>query len=778
MRQLGLAAGLTAFLTAATGSCFEAANRTTIKVIYLNDNAISTLARDVFQDLEALEALSLPVGLFDGLKALEQLDLHDNELGSLTAGLFGEDLTALRLLDLRENSMEKLPEGIFEKLPSLSRLNLSANKIASLSVGHFPANLEFLFLTNNDLGTGTIDPGAFEGLRDLRELTLSDNDLVTLPAGLFKDLGSLTVLGLGGNSELQCVPSTAGSPSLATNKIVLPTSFVGGVCSCPEDTVCDDCVGGELGYICTGCEEKAKQCLLDRTCQECRIPANQQEKASWDACISAYAFRATCSALSATACCFDELSGNSCLLNHAFVEYSTCLVSAMSENGVAAQESSSSRIKDCEDEREDCQDDATCLECFSVITPATRDAWETCLSSVSTDDACVANAATLCCYDKVSHLDCMSNSAFVDYYSCGITSQTGEECDISCDLASASTDDDTNDETDDDGSEHEHESSGTADSMDPTPSPSTGGFDPTLAPATRDTPEAVSDEATRQPTTASDTSDSTTEGTGVIQLPSESEGEGYGYSGDGESTGYGYSGDGESTGYGYSGDGGSTGYGGSDADGESYGYGGSDADGESYGYGGGEGESTTTAYSYGESGSGAYGEGEGGTDSEGESGSYGEGEGGTGLTSGVTPAPSLAFPTSSATDDGGTATTSMPLAAGIGGGAAFTSSPTVAPTVVFATYSPSAAAASGVGVTEAPTAGSRDLQFTPSPSAAASAGGTSSSGGGGLVSVGPTAAPSGTTPTVTSGGGRKDVSGGVFAGAFVAVLCFAVPALS
>lgn len=307
---------------------------------YLGGNPLTELGKSLFDGLASLERLwvngcdliSLPVGLFDGLKRLEQLYLHNNKLGSLPSGVFGDDLEALHHLELRGNSLATLPAESFEKLQALSTLNLSANKISSLSTGHFPGNLGYLFLANNALGRGTIDSGAFEGLHELLTLTLSDNELGTLPAGLFKDVEALTVLGLGGNSGLQCVPSTAGSPSLAADKIILPAGFVAGVCSCPGDEVCDDCVDGKLGYICTGCGEKARECQLDRTCQECRIPANEQEQASWDACISAYEFRATCSALSATACCFDELSANACLLNYPFVQYSKCILSAVSEN--------------------------------------------------------------------------------------------------------------------------------------------------------------------------------------------------------------------------------------------------------------------------------------------------------------------------------------------------------------------------------------------------------------------------------------------------------------
>lgn len=273
------------------------------------------------------------MGLFNTLTELRQLFLHNNKLGSLAAGLFGADLEALYHLDLRENSLVTGSAEIFQKLQALKTLNLSGNKMATLPSGHFPVKLEYLFLADNALGQGTIDPGAFQGLGELLTLTLSNNGLGTLPAGLFKGLESLSVLGLAGNSDLQCVPSTAGSPFLAEDKIILPAGFaVGGVCLCPGDEVCDDCVDGKLGYICTGCGEKARECQVDRACQECRLPANDQEQDAWEACITRYSFRAACSAVSATACCFDELSANNCLQNNAFVSYAACLVETVTEN--------------------------------------------------------------------------------------------------------------------------------------------------------------------------------------------------------------------------------------------------------------------------------------------------------------------------------------------------------------------------------------------------------------------------------------------------------------
>lgn len=319
---------------------------------YLDGNTFSALDESIFSDLASLQQLSitgcalgsLPDGIFSGLGALKGLYLRDNDLGILSAGLLGDDLVALERLDLRQNSLATIPTSAFQSLPALTTLDLSGNELSTLAPSVFPGTLRQLYLTDNELGQGALDPGTFGGLGKVETLTLTNNGLGSLPAGLFDGLASLTVLGLAGNDGLQCLPSTADSPSLADDKLILPSGFsaAAGVCPCPGADVCDDCVPGVQGYVCTGCGEEARLCNSNRTCRECRIPAsNDEEEAKWEACLGRYArYEATdpCSFLSATACCFDELSANDCVGDDDFVEYSTCVVQAVSLAQAVSQE--------------------------------------------------------------------------------------------------------------------------------------------------------------------------------------------------------------------------------------------------------------------------------------------------------------------------------------------------------------------------------------------------------------------------------------------------------
>ncbi|CAM9409707.1 unnamed protein product [Ectocarpus sp. 8 AP-2014] len=363
--------GLTDADSVDIGSCFDNAGRDSIKIIYITDNSLTTLPADVFEDLGALEALYignnpftvLPAGLFHGLQsltrlwingsqldqleagilddvvALQHLYLHNNELSSLDVSLLNT-LQDLQIFDVRGNNVETLPMAVFgnEALRSLNTLNLSGNDISSIPLGVFGGltGLLKLYLSDNPLGT-TLMAGTFAGLEALETLTLSNTQLETLQAGLFDGLTALETLGLEGNGDLQCVPSTAGSPALAVSNVLLPAGFdSSAVCSCPGEDICSDCLPGENGYICTGCEDAADACAADRECQECRLEATSEEQLEWESCLASYEYAATCSAVSATSCCFDVLSPNDCLANPKFVSYSECVVQAASEQACSS----------------------------------------------------------------------------------------------------------------------------------------------------------------------------------------------------------------------------------------------------------------------------------------------------------------------------------------------------------------------------------------------------------------------------------------------------------
>ena len=127
------------------------------------------------------------MGVFDGLSALRHLDLDENSLNSLPVDIFDE-LSALRYLDLEENSLSSLPVGAFNGLSALETLNLQGNSLSSLSVSVFGglSALRDMDLRGNSLRS--LPVGIFDGLSALESLDLEDNQLTTLSQGIFDDV--------------------------------------------------------------------------------------------------------------------------------------------------------------------------------------------------------------------------------------------------------------------------------------------------------------------------------------------------------------------------------------------------------------------------------------------------------------------------------------------------------------------------------------------------------------------------------------------------------------
>ena len=108
-------------------------------------------------------------------------------------------LTSLKLLNLRENELVSLPAGVFSGLEALELLSLSGNALVSLPAEVFSGleALELLYLYSNQFSE--LPAGVFSGLEALELLRLYDNDLTSLPDGVFSGLTALTDLKLGDN---------------------------------------------------------------------------------------------------------------------------------------------------------------------------------------------------------------------------------------------------------------------------------------------------------------------------------------------------------------------------------------------------------------------------------------------------------------------------------------------------------------------------------------------------------------------------------------------------
>nr|AIO08250.1 variable lymphocyte receptor C [Petromyzon marinus] len=125
----------------------------------LKFNQLTSIPGMAFQGLPHITFLSitynpqlqsLPVGVFDQLKHLNELRLDRNKLKSLPPRVF-DRLTKLKELWLNSNQLQSIPEGIFKTLTNLQTLYLSENKLQSVPYGVFDSltNLQTMFLDNN-----------------------------------------------------------------------------------------------------------------------------------------------------------------------------------------------------------------------------------------------------------------------------------------------------------------------------------------------------------------------------------------------------------------------------------------------------------------------------------------------------------------------------------------------------------------------------------------------------------------------------------------------------
>src|SRR6218665_2319711 len=148
----------------------------------------------------ALGIVELPVGVFDDLVHLKNLDLNQNRLRGVATEVFSQQKQVL-LLSLARNQISSLVNVSFAGLESLEVIDLYRNEIRSIGSG-----FEFLALKNLttiNLGSNQlvrIDPYAFTGLSRLQQLFLGSNNLTNLTMNVFNDLMNLVKLDLRNNA--------------------------------------------------------------------------------------------------------------------------------------------------------------------------------------------------------------------------------------------------------------------------------------------------------------------------------------------------------------------------------------------------------------------------------------------------------------------------------------------------------------------------------------------------------------------------------------------------
>ncbi|XP_063073626.1 lumican [Engraulis encrasicolus] len=157
---------------------------TKLEKLYINNNKLSEAVVPKSSAMEEIKMMGneiskFPAGLLTGMENLTSVHLSKNQLTSdgITGAFKG--LKSLVLLDVSDNKLKKLPAGL---PPSLMMLYADHNEIESIAAAYLaklPA-LQYLRVSYNQLKDAGVPAGVFN-VSSLVELDLSYNKLTAIP---------------------------------------------------------------------------------------------------------------------------------------------------------------------------------------------------------------------------------------------------------------------------------------------------------------------------------------------------------------------------------------------------------------------------------------------------------------------------------------------------------------------------------------------------------------------------------------------------------------------
>ncbi|KAH8379889.1 hypothetical protein KR009_007825, partial [Drosophila setifemur] len=168
-----------------------------LRNLNLQSNKLESVTDNLFSNNSRLEQLDLSRNLirsisptaFDSQRSLEYLDLSGNALLDISVGL--GNLHNLRDIDLSYNQISRVQTDVIGGWRNVVEIRLSNNLIVELQQGTFRnlPKLQYLDLSSNEIRN--VEPGALKGLDELQEFVLADNKLVELKDHVFEELPSL-----------------------------------------------------------------------------------------------------------------------------------------------------------------------------------------------------------------------------------------------------------------------------------------------------------------------------------------------------------------------------------------------------------------------------------------------------------------------------------------------------------------------------------------------------------------------------------------------------------
>ena len=159
-------------------------NMTGLHSIDLNNNKLRSLPAGLFQNQHKLVSVFLannilakiPARLFQNLPSLETVDLSNNLLSDIPARLF-QSLPSLETVDLSNNSLTIINSSAFVNLPALEKINIAANQLNYMADDAISLSLdllEYIDLSKNQL---TTIPTSILCLSNLQSADFSNNSI-------------------------------------------------------------------------------------------------------------------------------------------------------------------------------------------------------------------------------------------------------------------------------------------------------------------------------------------------------------------------------------------------------------------------------------------------------------------------------------------------------------------------------------------------------------------------------------------------------------------------
>ncbi|KAK9399767.1 decorin [Crotalus adamanteus] len=170
-----------------------------LRVVQCSDLGLKEVPKDLPPDTTLLDLQNNKIseikdGDFKNLKSLHALILVNNKISKISPGAFSP-LKKLERLYLSKNNLKELPENMPK---SLQELRAHENDIVKLKKSAFTGlnNVIVIELGTNPLKSSGVENGAFQGMKKLSYIRISDTNITSIPKGLPV---SLTELHLDGN---------------------------------------------------------------------------------------------------------------------------------------------------------------------------------------------------------------------------------------------------------------------------------------------------------------------------------------------------------------------------------------------------------------------------------------------------------------------------------------------------------------------------------------------------------------------------------------------------